>query len=243
MAGFDRFTNTNPATSPFEVVVFGDSKSVLEVELNEVQALIYQKFHRLFSLLGNITSPDAIKYSSGNVILNGVFILNGYLFECDNISIPVSDGESVYISVTTGVSTKDSTIRKNGYADGAIISNTIVDTRWGEETTRRKSIEFSVSTTDNSGVEIAKVTNGALVLTGVATSSFSDTKNILLGTLSAGATSLTLHSNYDITDDNIIDVYTDSYGVSPKTMTVSGKDVTMTFKAQSSNIRVKVVIQ
>lgn len=176
MPNFDRFINTDPTMSPFEMVVFGEGSSVLEVELNEVQSLVYQKFKRLFLVLGNVSSEGAIKYLNGNVILNGVFILNGYLFECNNISVPVSEGESIYMSVTTGVSTKDSTVRKNGYVDGDVIENTIVDPRWKVETTQRRTIEFNVSTTDTSGTQVAKVVNGELVLTGMATLSHAGDK-------------------------------------------------------------------
>lgn len=176
MLNFDKFINTDVETTPFEMVVFGQGGSVLEVELNEVQALIYQKFRRLFYTLGNISSKDSVTYSNGTVTLNGVFILNGYLFECDNISIPASDGDHVYVTINTGVASKDSTIRKKGYVDGDVIDNTILDPRWGAETSRRRIIEFSVSTTDTSGIEIAKIDGGNLSLTGVATISNSNSK-------------------------------------------------------------------
>ena len=61
------------------------------------------------------------------------------------------------------------------------------------------------------------------------------------GTLSAGSTSLTI-SNAAIRSDSTLDFYTNVYGVSPKTVTVSTGSVTMTFDGQQTAINVKVRI-
>ena len=59
------------------------------------------------------------------------------------------------------------------------------------------------------------------------------------GTLTAGNTSITL-SNAAITTTSTLDIYTDVYGVNPKTVTVANGSVTMTFDGQNSNLGVKV---
>ena len=59
------------------------------------------------------------------------------------------------------------------------------------------------------------------------------------GTLSAGATSLTL-SNSAITTSSTVEVFTSVYGVCPTAVSVSAGKVVLTFDAQSSNISVKV---
>lgn len=59
------------------------------------------------------------------------------------------------------------------------------------------------------------------------------------GTLTAGNTSITL-SNAAITTTSTLDIYTDVYGVNPKTVTVANGSVTMTFDGQNSDIGVKV---
>lgn len=69
-----------------------------------------------------------------------------------------------------------------------------------------------------------------------------DIRNVITGTLKSGDTSLTLSSDTTISSDSLIDVYADVYGVSPKSVTVSGKNIMLTFKAQSSDVQVKVVI-
>lgn len=68
-----------------------------------------------------------------------------------------------------------------------------------------------------------------------------NTCTILLKTLSAGATTLTFTSAA-ITDDSLIDVYTDSYGVNPSNITQSGNTLTLTFDAQSKAVSVKVKV-
>ena len=59
------------------------------------------------------------------------------------------------------------------------------------------------------------------------------------GTLTAGNTSITL-SNAAITTTSTLDIYTDVYGVNPKTVTVANGSVTMTFDGQNSALGVKV---
>ena len=62
----------------------------------------------------------------------------------------------------------------------------------------------------------------------------------LTSTLTAGATSLTF-TNSKITTNSTVDIYSSEYGVNPKTVTLSNGSIAMTFKAQSSDVLVKVV--
>ena len=68
----------------------------------------------------------------------------------------------------------------------------------------------------------------------------------LTGVLSAGATGLTIQSEL-ITANSTFDIYTDVYGVSPKSVSVrvEGNNgfMTMAFKAQTKNVNVKVVVK
>ena len=64
----------------------------------------------------------------------------------------------------------------------------------------------------------------------------------LTSTLTAGATSLTF-TNSKITTDSTVDIYSSVYGVNPKTVTLSNGSIAMTFKAQSSDVSVKVVVK
>lgn len=66
----------------------------------------------------------------------------------------------------------------------------------------------------------------------------------VIGTLTAGATSLTL-SDASITTNSTIDIYVNDafYGVMPLTIAVSTGLLTMTFIAQSADMAVKAVIK
>lgn len=61
----------------------------------------------------------------------------------------------------------------------------------------------------------------------------------LTGTLAANATSIAF-TNAAITTTATIDIYTDAFGVSPKTATVSGNKLTLTFTARTAAMGVKV---
>lgn len=61
----------------------------------------------------------------------------------------------------------------------------------------------------------------------------------LTGTLEAGATSIVL-SNELITIDSTVDVYTDTFGVSPSSVDVEEGSITLTFSAREEAINVKV---
>lgn len=66
-----------------------------------------------------------------------------------------------------------------------------------------------------------------------------DTGTVITGTLTAGATSVTL-SNSKITTNSMIDIYTTVYGLNPTNVTVSNGQIVLTFEAQQSNVGVKV---
>lgn len=64
---------------------------------------------------------------------------------------------------------------------------------------------------------------------------------ITRGTLSAGSTSIAL-TDSRIRSNSAINIYTSRYGVNPSAISVSGTTVTLTFKAQSSNIEVGISV-
>ncbi|MCM1104887.1 MAG: hypothetical protein NC409_12375 [Clostridium sp.] len=64
-------------------------------------------------------------------------------------------------------------------------------------------------------------------------------ETVLTQTLSAGETELTFTSAA-ITDDSMIDVYADTFGVYPTAIAQEGNTLTLKFDAQDSDVRVKV---
>ena len=61
----------------------------------------------------------------------------------------------------------------------------------------------------------------------------------VVGTLAAGATSITL-SDASITLNSTIDLFTDTYGVNPSAISVAAGSITLTFAAQQAAVNVKV---
>ena len=71
---------------------------------------------------------------------------------------------------------------------------------------------------------------------------FNLSDDVLLGTLKAGETMLSITSGL-IKSSSTIDVYTDKYGVNPITVNVENNLITMTFLKQETDVKVKVVIK
>ena len=66
----------------------------------------------------------------------------------------------------------------------------------------------------------------------------------LNGTLAIGQTTITLNSSI-LTSTSYIDVYTDDWAVTPQSVVSDSTDgtITLTFKAQSATVAVKVVVR
>lgn len=64
---------------------------------------------------------------------------------------------------------------------------------------------------------------------------------ILTGILTSGNTTL-IFTNDAITDESLISVYTNKYGVSPTDITQNGNTATLTFDAQLDDITVKMEV-
>ena len=91
-----------------------------------------------------------------------------------------------------------------------------------------------LGTTDYSSVGDGTVSGALVSLRG----------ETLTATLTIGATSLVLTSTI-LTSDSYVDIYTDTFGINPKTVTVDNttKEITLTFDAQSATVGVKAVIR
>lgn len=62
---------------------------------------------------------------------------------------------------------------------------------------------------------------------------------VLTDTLEAGETTVTFTNNA-ITANSTLDIYTDTFGVNPTTVTVSAGEIVLTFSAQANDLGVKV---
>ena len=103
-------------------------------------------------------------------------------------------------------------------------------------TTNISNLQTSLGTTNTNlgttNTNIANLTTRVTNIEGVE----------LTSTLTAGATSLTF-TNSKITTNSTVDIYSSVYGVNPKTVTLNTGSIVMTFKAQTSNVSVKVVVK
>lgn len=82
---------------------------------------------------------------------------------------------------------------------------------------------------------------GLLMLNKIAYGNNGASWKDIIGTLSAGSTSITLLDT-SITTNSNIDVYTSIFGVNPTAITVSAGSITLTFTAQQTDLGVKVRI-
>ena len=69
-----------------------------------------------------------------------------------------------------------------------------------------------------------------------------DNKLILTATLEAGHTEVTF-TNERITEDSMVDVYVDIFGISPTNIVYTEHAITLSFDALDVDLKIKVVIQ
>lgn len=143
---FSRKTNTNVETTGFQSVVFGANGALLEVELNEMQALVNERLRKfLKSMFGDCCSQDALYVIGNNVFLNGTFIIDGYLFtNSDPITVDISETNQLYLGYKIETITGADKVHKDGIGNEDEIDNTIIDTRVGIETSRREILSVKL---------------------------------------------------------------------------------------------------
>ena len=147
----DRKTNYRENTA-FSSVVFKDKSPVLEVELNEIQDIINTKIARLIKSIGQgviSLSEDSITYNKTSkklVVKNCVVLeesgLTAYVKEASLVLN--SSTTCVYFTLTEKVVTGSDTIKENGLEGASNVTNTIIDTRYGVETSNRVVTEVSL---------------------------------------------------------------------------------------------------
>ena len=152
MVDFSNFSNTDFNTTPFQYVVFGKGGSLLEVELNEAQYLGFLRDRESLRNLGNRCINGEVKSNGTDITITGDLIINGYYIHSLNSTIKsVGLPKFLYAKVSIIDYNGNSVVKNNGYIDGNIIPNTIIDSRMGFETTRRRGIQLEFSTIDSDG--------------------------------------------------------------------------------------------
>lgn len=151
MPDFSRYSNYKPETS-FSSVVFGARAPVLEVELNELQQILNTKLQRLASFFGNTIIPDTgggIVFSpdtQGLSVTRCSVIAGALTAYIPQASVILTEVEPVaYIKMTERVITFEDPIRVYGVQNNEdFADNTLIDSRIGVETSRRKVVEVTL---------------------------------------------------------------------------------------------------
>lgn len=177
---FSKYSNIdNIEESPFSSVIFGANAPVLEVELNEMQQIINSKISRLCKALAPIIIPltdyETIHLSTttdaeGHNWLNVSLFNDTICFTKDGLSFNIGSGSSLNIlstelnsegKITLYANAKevnvDSKTKIPWYGDeqGIPMDNTIIDSRAGIETSRRKMVTYSIKASNDSS-ELSK---------------------------------------------------------------------------------------
>ena len=152
MSSFDKYTNYNDQAG-VSGVVFGANKSILEVELNEVQEINKKLLRNMVAKVcgDGITDITKITYENGviNIASDCSIAVDGVIINCTGLSMSVSSG-IVYLQVWEEVVDYDAVLKKEGNQDSSeVINNYIKDNRINEETTRRKVVKYTLATSQD----------------------------------------------------------------------------------------------
>lgn len=148
-------------TSSVEAVRFGADTPLTEMDLNEMQLIQIEKRRQLVrQIFGDGLSKDGtIEYVDGSLIIeNKTAFIDGYMVYIDSVSVPVADGESVYLNVieknSVGINDR---LMKYGNENGQQIENYILDARYGQEITRRMALSYIISTSQVADAKVLKI--------------------------------------------------------------------------------------
>ena len=107
-------------------------------------------------------------YSDGKVkVVDTTFIIDGELIFVDNLELPASNNDEVFIKVWDKQVTGEDILRKYGNEQGEVITNKIIDERVGKETSRRIVLAYDLVKSleqNEKGLKLGKIVNGNLVL-------------------------------------------------------------------------------
>lgn len=156
MPNFDKYSNYNE-NAGVSGVVFGSGANVLEVEMNEMQEVQRTMLRRLVkNVVGDgVSDTSKIEYADGVFTVNEgcAFTVNGYVIECNGLSISdVTDG-NIYLQVWEDVATSSDTLKEGGNQQKGKVTNYFKDSRTDSETSRRKVLKYTLATSEDSEKE------------------------------------------------------------------------------------------
>ena len=167
------FEERNPfkQEANFSSIVIGADAPVLEVELNEMQLIQRERLRSTTKALLNEGVKGQGQYTFTNNILtitDEMVMINGELLYIPSATLSVREGETVYVETWEEVISFRDTIKQYGNVQSDInIPNYLLDSRIGEETSRRQQVQYKVTTTPNSEnarIELGYVEHNQFIL-------------------------------------------------------------------------------
>lgn len=165
MADFEKRSNYNKDAGVVQVKI-GFEKPVLEVELNEMQEIQRQRVKDVIQAV----VPNGVLHGGTYTYSNGIFkiqevtaIIEGEIIYIPNLQISAGNDDIIYIKVWEKEITATTVMRAYGNEQGEVIPNYIVDSRVGQETSRRIVLAYDlVKSTELDGVylKLGKIKSG-----------------------------------------------------------------------------------
>lgn len=165
MADFEKRSNYNKDAGVVQVKI-GFEKPVLEVELNEMQEIQRQRVKDVIQAV----VPNGVLHGGTYTYSNGIFkiqevtaIIEGEIIYIPSLQISAENDDIIYIKVWEKEITATTVMKAYGNEQGEVIPNYIVDSRVGQETSRRIVLAYDlVKSTESDGVylKLGKIKNG-----------------------------------------------------------------------------------
>lgn len=165
MSDFEKRSNYNKDAGVVQVKI-GFEKPVLEVELNEMQEIQRQRVKDVIQAV----VPNGVLHGGTYTYSNGIFkiqevtaIIEGEIIYIPNLQISAGNDDIIYIKVWEKEITATTVMKAYGNEQGEVIPNYIVDSRVGQETSRRIVLAYDlVKSTESDGVylKLGKIKSG-----------------------------------------------------------------------------------
>ncbi len=165
MGDFEKRSNYNKDAGVVQVKI-GFEKPVLEVELNEMQEIQRQRVKDVIQAVvpNGVLQGGTYTYSSGIFKIQEVTaIIEGEVIYIPSLQISAGNDDVIYIRVWEKEVTATTVMKAYGNEQGEVIPNYIVDSRVGQETSRRIVLAYDlVKSTELDGVylKLGKIKSG-----------------------------------------------------------------------------------
>jgi len=165
VSDFEKRSNYNKDAGVVQVKI-GFEKPVLEVELNEMQEIQRQRVKDVIQAV----VPNGVLHGGTYTYSNGIFkiqevtaIIEGEIVYIPSLQISAENDDIIYIKVWEKEITATTVMKAYGNEQGEVIPNYIVDSRVGQETSRRIVLAYDlVKSTESDGayLKLGKIKSG-----------------------------------------------------------------------------------